>query len=153
MCNKQAIKLKSYQLPATSYKLTKGFTLIELLVVITLIGILSAVSISGFQAITRGARDALRKSDLEQIRSALEIYKSNSGSYPVLSATCTAGLSADYINPYPNDPRAPTWQYCFVRDSSLTYRLCAHMENGDQNDYCGGSNACGSNCNYQVTNP
>lgn len=132
----------------------EGFTLIEILVAATILGILSTIGISSFQAVTRSGRDALRRADLEQIRSALEIYKSENGSYPD-AANCTANLTADYINPYPSDPKAPTYKYCYVKNSSLQYNLCTHLENGsgDYDADCGGDDACGDDCNYKVSNP
>lgn len=126
----------------------------EILVVVSIIGILSTIGISGFSAISRGGRDALRKSDLEQLRSALEIYKSDNGQYPGATIACIADLTASYINPYPQDPRKPSYKYCYKQTGSLTYIVCAHLENGDASDNCGGtSNACTGNCNYQVANP
>lgn len=133
-----------------------GFTLVEILVTATIIGLLSTIGITGFQAITRSGRDGLRKSDLEQIRSALEIYKSENKKYPIPTVACTASLSSEYINPYPQDPNKPTYNYCYLpaADPALTYAICAHLENGvGPTDYCGGANKCGGNCNYQVTNP
>lgn len=59
-----------------------GFTLIETLVVITIIGIILALSTFGLQGARKATRDAQRKSDLEAIRSALELYKSDNGQYP-----------------------------------------------------------------------
>ncbi len=131
-----------------------GFTLIEVLVAATIVALLSTIGLSGYQAITRSGRDALRKSDLEQIRSALEIYKSENGSYPVAQATCVPALPTSYINPYPVDPRPTSSQYCYVRQSNLTYQLCAHLENGLTADSgCGSQNLCTASCNYQVVNP
>lgn len=130
-----------------------GFSLIELLVAVSLIAILSTLGISGFQAVTRGGRDALRKSELEQIRSALEMYRSETGSYPAESTTCLPDLTANYINPYPVDTNDPTLRYCYIRTSALMYQLCAHLENGGTQDLCGATTACGQNCNYQVINP
>jgi len=132
-----------------------GFSLIEILVAATLIGLLSTIGFTGFQAVTRSGRDALRKSDLEQIRSALEIYKSENGAYPANSSTCQSDeLTSDYINPYPDDPKPP-FSYCYVRGASaLSYDLCAHLENGSTTDqFCGAVDSCTSNCNYVVTNP
>src|SRR3989338_3588916 len=128
-----------------------GFTLIEILVTITIIALVSTIGVTGYQAVSRGGRDALRKTDLEQIRSALEIYKSENNAYPVNSDTCIADLSTDYINPYPVDPK--NFQYCYIQRSNLTYELCAHLENGDENDFCDGAGNCGSNCNYMLVNP
>ncbi len=132
-----------------------GFTMIEILVTATIIGLLSTIGISGFQAITRSGRDALRKSDLEQIRSALEIYKSENQKYPTVSS-CNAVLTTDYINPYPTDPSKTTYKYCYVpaAEPALTYKLCAHLENGDSiTDNCDSGSNCIGNCNYQLTNP
>ena len=54
-----------------------GFTLVELLVVIAIIVILISVSLVGLTGSRETARDAKRKADLEAIRSALELYKSD----------------------------------------------------------------------------
>lgn len=134
----------------------RGFTLIEILIVISLIGTLSLLGLNGFQAISRGGRDALRKTELEKIRSAAEVYKSETNVYPPEASTCSASadLSESYIKPYPADPLAPTFTYCYKRLTNLTYEICAHLENGDTvTDNCGGTTACGANCNYAVTNP
>lgn len=137
-----------------------GFTLIEVLVAATIVGLLSTIGLSGYQAITRSGRDALRKSDMEQIRSALEIYKSDNGNYPTPQATCVPALPTSYINPYPADPRPTIYKYCYAQTSNLTYNLCGHLENSAGSDYpeCGGSNMCGigsatQSCNYKVVNP
>lgn len=135
-----------------------GFTLIEVLVAATIIGLLSTVGLTGYQAITRSGRDALRKSDLEQVRSALEIYKSDNGNYPTPQATCVPALPTSYINPYPTDSRPSASRYCYVWKTGLTYQICAHLENGGtvaSASYCGDSagTLCTANCNYQVTNP
>ncbi len=131
-----------------------AFTLIEVLVAATIVALLSTIGLSGYQAITRSGRDALRKSDLEQIRSALEIYKSENGTYPLPTTTCAPALPASYINPYPADPKSASSQYCYVWQSNLTYQLCAHLENGSTVDSsCGSQNLCTASCNYQVINP
>ena len=77
------------------------------------------------------------------------IYLSENNSYPT-ATTCQADLPVEYINPYPSDPKDPIYTYCYQQLSSLTYELCAHLENGDSNDYCGGSTNCTGNCNYRT---
>src|SRR5579863_9211047 len=61
-----------------------GFTLIELLVVLAILGILAAAVVSYLNPIAQlqKANDAKRKSDLETIQRALELYYQDNGSYP-----------------------------------------------------------------------
>jgi len=102
----------------------KGFTLIELLVVISVIGILAALILARFGTVEKSARDARRKSDLNQYRTALENYAIKTGGvYP--SRTAGGGVQASttlcndlgtiYIAscPGPEDPRysATSWEY------------------------------------------
>ncbi len=100
---------------------SKGFTLIELLVVITIISVLSGLLLVNFVGIRQRGRDAQRKSDLEQIRSALELYRSDNGSYPVAAGWVLSnggtswipGLATTYIQKVPVDPlnSGPTWPW------------------------------------------
>jgi general secretion pathway protein G len=60
----------------------RGFTLIELLVVIAIIGILSSIVIVNLNIARAKARDAKRVQDLLQIKTALELYRNQYGSYP-----------------------------------------------------------------------
>lgn len=143
-----------------------GFTMIELLVTASIIALLSTIGVTGFQAITKSGRDAVRKSDLEALRSSLEIYKSENKQYPV-SGACVViapNFQPNYIAKYPTPPKAPDYSYCYERldPNVLTYRICARMENDppsactDCNSCNGGTGICGSNngaCNYIVKNP
>src|SRR3989344_5965218 len=62
---------------------TYGFTLIELLVVISIVGSIIGLSVFGLQGARQSSRHSKRKADLEQIRSGLEIYKSDCDKYPI----------------------------------------------------------------------
>ncbi|MFA5086193.1 MAG: type II secretion system protein [Candidatus Paceibacterota bacterium] len=71
---------------------TKAFTLIELLVVIAIIGILSGLIIVSMSGAQNAAKDARIKADMDQMRSAAEIFKLSNSSY-ILTADLT-GASA-----------------------------------------------------------
>ena len=64
-------------------KSNKAFTLIELLVVISIIGILSSFSVVALNSARMKARDALRKGDMAQLRTALSLYYDDNFQYPV----------------------------------------------------------------------
>lgn len=128
----------------------KGFTLIEILVVLSLIGILVGLSLVAFQGSRASARDGRRKADLEQIRSALEIYRSDNDTYPLdLSPLVTDG----YIPELPTDPASPTYSYDYDNATASTYDLCAYLET-ESGDTCAALSGCGGpGCNYGLTNP
>lgn len=113
----------------------KGFTLIELLVVTTIIAVLIGIASVSYAKATQSARDAKRKTDLEQIRQALETYRSENGYYPSDKSL----LESNYITTLPKDPKDPARVYTYTPATApaLTYSLCATLE------------ATGSNCVYQ----
>jgi general secretion pathway protein G len=59
-----------------------GFTLLELLVTTVMIAVLTIIGVVSYSSVNKRSRDVKRKSDLEQIRSALEMYRSEHGEYP-----------------------------------------------------------------------
>ncbi len=59
-----------------------GFSLIELLISITIIAIFLTVITSDFGQSKKMSRDAKRKTDLQNIQSALELYRNKYGRYP-----------------------------------------------------------------------
>lgn len=61
----------------------KGFTLIEILVAIAIIGILATMLLANFQGIRARARDAQRKRDLNELRTALRLFYNDNQSYPL----------------------------------------------------------------------
>ena len=65
------------------FKTREGFTLVELLVVISIIGLLSSFAIVSLTAARMKARDALRKGDMAQLRTALVLYYDDNGHYPI----------------------------------------------------------------------
>lgn len=130
----------------------KGFTLIEILVVLSLIGILVGFSLVAFQGSRASARDARRKADLEQIRAALEIYRSDNNTYPA-NLSSLSPPAANYIAEIPTDPASPTYTYAYGNATVSNYNLCAFLETASA-DTCTALSGCGaSGCNYGVTNP
>lgn len=126
-----------------------GFTLIELLVVISVIGILASLLLARFGTIEKSGRDARRKSDLNQYRTALEHYSiSTNGRYPSFTSIVNAQQSLcttlqasgqTYISYCPNDPRfdGTTYYYRYQSNGSgspnidaTQYILWADIENG-----------------------
>jgi prepilin-type N-terminal cleavage/methylation domain-containing protein len=126
--------------------LPKGFTLIELLVVIAIVGVLIAVGTSSYLTASKQSRDTRRKTDLEQIRQALETYRSETGAYP----GATSSLTPDYITTLPRDPQTDGIYHYVPGGSNITYELCTTLEIVPSPPVVGCSNAA---YNYEITNP
>lgn len=111
-----------------------AFTLIEILVVITLIGLISAGISASYSQFLKQSRDARRKSDVENVRAALEMYRSNnaSGYYP----NSIGLLVPTYMKTEPTDPKsgatylnyAPSPAGC--TSACATYILSANLDTG-----------------------
>ncbi|MCX5661740.1 MAG: prepilin-type N-terminal cleavage/methylation domain-containing protein [Planctomycetota bacterium] len=65
---------------------TKGFTLVEILIVVVILGILAAIVIPQFTNASESAKSSSLVSQLQTIRSQLELYQvQHNGSYPTLA--------------------------------------------------------------------
>ena len=97
----------------------KAFTMIEILISIAIISVLTAVGIVSYVSINTNARDAKRRGDIEQIRSALEFYRSDNGYYPAIGPDTFVDASGllsvtdmtNYIAAIPSDPKGSTQPY------------------------------------------
>lgn len=147
--------------------INKGFTLVELLIVVGIIGILATLLMANFIGVRQRARDAQRKSDLRQIQSAIEIYRSDINSYPgaplpACGSALTGGSPAStYMQKIPCDPNGTSYynsgKYYYTSGSN-TYSLGACLENsadsqGTSTAPPGGGSGCSTNWWYVVTNP
>lgn len=123
----------------------KGFTLIELLVVIAIIGLLSTLAVVALGSARTKARDAKRLSDIKQVQTALELYYTDQGSYPVetglvlgnatdgacLNAAsgfmASTGCTNAYMSQVPADPGSGSTPYTYI-SAGTTYTITATLE-------------------------
>lgn len=66
----------------TSVKNNKGFTLIEVLIVVAIVGILAAIAIPSYRYVLDSARRTSSIAALDTLRTAMEGYAVDQGSYP-----------------------------------------------------------------------
>lgn len=119
-----------------------GYTLIELLVAATIIGILTTIGVVSFTQINLRGRNAKRKADMEQVRAALESYKSDDsaggGLYPQGSSFTdmanTLSISNYLSLPLPQDPKnvSPNVYTYAASVSQTSYCICAGLEGTGQ---------------------
>lgn len=130
-------------------KTRNGFTLIEILVAVTIIAVLLAIAVVSYTNLNKRSRNAKRYSDLEQLRSALELYRSDNGFYPQYGAADNVyatvanipGLVAGgYMPALPTDPNAATpFMIMMTSKSGLNfygYCLAAAIESSASNTQC-----------------
>ena len=103
----------------------KGFTLVEILIVVIILGILAAIVIPQFTEASQDARESALSSDLQTLRSQIELYKmQHTGSYPTAlgtAATCqltnkttmagaisATGAYGQYLQQFPTNPFTST---------------------------------------------
>lgn len=132
-------------------KKQEGFTLLELLIVIVIIGILAVLIIPNLVSGPQRARDSQRKSDLRNIKTALETYYNDNNSYPTAGgASCTPStclatpLQPNYMKTVPNDPKGgqnytytPSPASC-AAGACTSYTLSANLENDKDPQASGG---------------
>lgn len=109
-----------------------GFTLLELLIVIVIIGILAVLIVPNLTAGPKRARDAQRKSDLRNVKTALESYFNDNNVYPNAAnyAALSTSLVPGLIKALPADPKAGNPVYTYTSASPYSsYTLTATCEN------------------------
>ena len=143
--NRIILKLMPGLLKSINRK-SKGFTLIELLVVIAIIGILASFAIASFTSAQAKGRDSRRKADLDALKKAFELARTDSSGasyYPGCSpaaASCapsatSPAISTTYIKSVPSDPTSGNYTYRPLPASCTTactsHELVACLENAN----------------------
>jgi len=138
-----------------------GFTLIELLVAISILAVLSTLVLANLNSARERGRDARRKNDLNQIKTALRLYYNDNQAYPVDSSNAIPdGAWGDlwddeasgtiYMSEVPDDPLLSVYSYYYdqdgVDDDSFTLIACLENKNDDAGIDTGCHDACDDWC-------
>lgn len=140
----------------------RGFSLMELLVVISIIAALVTISAVSYTTVNKRTRDIKRKSDIEQLRNALLMFRGENNSYPNVgsgSFTNASDLSSVLVSTYiasiPTDPKsAQVYRYAATdlnNGSYFGYCLSAQLESEDPTDTCTPDSV--NSHNYGAKNP
>ncbi len=112
----------------------KAFTLIELLIVVAIIGILAAIAIPNFQNARIRSKVSAVKADLSALRTALEIYRLDAGSYPPDSPRSNNAAFPLYVltTPMPYIDRLPADLFCsmFLREMAEINAINSYFYTG-----------------------
>jgi len=110
-----------------------GFSLIELMIAVSIIGVLTTIGLVSFNQANKGARDGKRRADMEQVRAALVLYRTDVGSYPVkVDWTGMVSVVRNYLSTSSvQDPKPSPYvqyQYSYVAATN-GFTICAILEN------------------------
>lgn len=119
----------------------RGFTLVELLVVVTIIGILAAVVFRNIIRHPDRARQKAAKMQIVELKSALEEFYINTGTYPTgdeglkalverpLDVSVTA-WEGPYLPKIPKDPWGREYVYRYPGASNADFDLICYGKDG-----------------------
>ena len=137
-------------------KTKKGFTLVELLVVIAIMGILTVIAVSQFQTAKRKANDVARKSDINSVNKALQMYYADYGEFPPQTPGEDDPVSVDlnilmelgqefkdnslpaytYMKVMPTEKNSAMPPYCYVVTADRKkFIVLTGLENEGDSDY------------------
>jgi len=141
--------------PTASKRGERGFTLIELLVVVLIISFISSVTLANLNSVRAKGRDAVRISNLTEIRKAMLLFYEDNGRYPNINTggswldvfrrfqrclqspsnvvdSCNMAVTntAPYMSKVPQDPRgdSPNTYIYYHCQTGQRYRLRAVLE-------------------------
>ena len=117
----------------------KAFTLIEILIVVVILGILAAVVIPQFTNAADEANNAGVRTQLQTLRSQIELYRAENGEDPDLASTGWSDMiNGGYL---PGPPKNPiTGSSTFGSGATDGWRFGAYTIDGSNNWSAGGTN-------------
>lgn len=145
---------------------SRGFALIELLIVIFIIALLAALILAATHSARERGRDGRRKADLDSMKKAIELYRSDNGGNvpgaPCIASACLSssaqpwipGLAPTYIGAVLTDPtNSGSHIYRYQSTATGEYELDTDFENSsndslENND--NGSCNSGATSRYEV---
>jgi general secretion pathway protein G len=108
----------------------EGFTLIELMVVILIIGLLATIVVQNLRSATDKAKRVKAQADVSQLKSALDRYYLDVGSYPTSDQGLSALIAAPNVG---NDPR--NWGGPYIERIPLDPWGHVYFYQSDGNEY------------------
>jgi general secretion pathway protein G len=121
----------------------RGFTILELLAVMAILAILAGLGAKGYNAAKRKTKESRAKVDIEKLRTALNEYRVEFGSYPAQDPARPFGNLSD-INFLTNavegvslvDPWGNYYQYYCDSDSQnrFLYRIWSGGQDPESDD-------------------
>lgn len=116
-----------------------GFTLIELLVVVSILGILVGLIVNNLSDSRARARDSQRKSNLNQLKTALRLYYNDYQKYSAVSPGVPGGSftvnNTIYMKQLPAE-----FTYNYIDDDSFTLKVT--LENASDTDLAASQKSC-----------
>jgi len=108
---------------------TRGFTLIEILIVVVILGILAAIVIPQFSSASQEASISSVRSQLQTLRSQVELYRVQNNEYPAIGTISAAVadnnpggfqtlVDGGYLQRLPEVPAG--WQIALTDTGTLT---------------------------------
>lgn len=115
-----------------------GFTLVEILIVVVILGILAAIVIPQFSSASQEAKESNLKSNLQAIRSQIQLYNIKEGVYPTAATLSTDMVTDGYFRSFPANPFVDASVITTIVSSGTTpaYDGTSHWYwNTDTNDF------------------
>ena len=141
-------------------KFFSGFTLVEIMVIFSILGVITVFAAVNGPTQLQKARDAIRKSNIDRIKKAVEEYYDDKNCYPQTIPSCNNSLTSGNLNLLYDIPCDPTTKLSYtyvpeISDCPSWYQLYGNLEYKTDKiiEKIGCSQGCGPNCvfNYGVS--